>query len=596
MQINMDPQDEMGIINALEDFSERLFPLIKTREGKVKLAQSQVRRGYSYLQTTVPKNLLKALDYFHKAKDNYLQEDTIEGFVLALLNISQLYNSVGMHFAAKNYALAAFRMSVNKELIKRVENSLEMLLHSDFSQGSWFNAINIYFTYIKLREDSNFVEEDGTREWKPARDTAFILYVMNRSSIQFKYLIDNYIHQLDYVGEDIIKPIQRKIDSELQSEENYMKAMEKHLDDFPLNDIGEERIISFFALGSLWKIRFENKYEVTSVAEEYISAIQTILVEIALSEVDFHFLKSKIEIELSLNKNYLPPEQLPSNESIKWRSYICYTAATDPKRINLHSAFNMTSFRLFLESISLLRSEEFDTLFEDFFKKSKLETKQISVNLYQKIHRDVYIENDFEAFKSYSFNKETFNLNLPKENKVMTWNDSLSTKYDSLFSLEAIKNRFNNTQKCIYLTMEELKHDPEFPQWVNGFRSQGWKDWQIVVNIQNFMINYKVNMFESKPFDSDEQYIEHFQKMFYKYSDIDEKECYVNFPLAAFKTRDFVDQFNIGLPSILQTYGLETKLTTPNFGAIKDFLDIKFNMQVDDYHDNNPLREIPYNS
>lgn len=592
MQLNVDPEDGMGIIAALEAFSEKLFPLIEKREGKVKLAQSQVKRGVNYLNTTVPKNLLKALDYFHKAKDNYLQEDTIEGFILALLNIAQLYNSLGMHFAAKNYALAAFRMSTNNELIKRTENSLALLFFSDFRQGSWFNALNVYSKYIHLRLDSNFDKANSEGERNTTLDMAFMLYVMNRSSNQFKHLIENYIRHLDYVGEEIIKPIQKKIDEELRSDDEYNKAIERHINDFPFNDIGKERTICFFALGSLWRISFDNSYKMLAIAEEYISAIQTVLAEIALSDVDFHLLRSTIKIKLTLSDQYLPPEQLPSNKIIKWKVYVHYSEAVGVEKINQHSVFNLISLRLMLDNISVLKKDEFDKVFWKFFKEAKLDSKQVAINLYQKIHRDIYTDGNFKAFQSPSSEKVKFNISFPSENKVMVWDSSLSAKYNKAFSLEAIENRFNNMHKCTYLTLEELKKLPDFPEWLNNLRSQGYKDWQILANMQNFMINYKVQVFEKNEFNSEQEYVEHLQKAFHKFMNMDEKDCYVKFPLEAFKSKEFIDQFNISLSSVLNTYGLETKLMTPNFEAIKEFLDIRFNMSVDDYNKNNPLKDI----
>ncbi|WP_407307267.1 hypothetical protein, partial [Acinetobacter sp.] len=120
-------------------------------------------------------------------------------------------------------------------------------------------------------------------------------------------------------------------------------------------------------------------------------------------------------------------------------------------------------------------------------------------------------------------------------------------------------------------------------------RSKGYKDWQILMNMQNFMINYKVQNLEGKTFNSDIEQIEYLKKTFHKYMNMDEKDCYVQFPLKAFQSIEFVDQFNIGIISVLNTYGLESKLMTPNFKAIKEFLDIRFNLSSDDYNENNPL-------
>ena len=75
---------------------------------------------------------------------------------------------------------------------------------------------------------------------------------------------------------------------------------------------------------------------------------------------------------------------------------------------------------------------------------------------------------------------------------------------------------------------------------------------------------------------------------------MDEKDCYIKYPLEAFKSKEFNDQFNIGALSILSTYGLESKLLTPNFKAIKEFMDVRFNIRLDDYTENNLLQDIPH--
>lgn len=592
MHLNIDPNDEMSIINALENFSEKLFPLVNKREGKSQLAKLQITRGYSYLKTNEPFNLLKALDYFHKAKDNYLQEDTIEGYILALLNIAQLYNAIGMHFAAKYYALGAYRMSINKEFLKLTEKSLAMLFYSDYKQGSWFMAINIYSRYISLRLASNFDKDDFEEEGHITQRLSLILYFMNRSSIQYKYFVDDYTQHLDYIGEEIIKPIHSKIDFELKSEENYLSVILKEFDDFPLNDVDKTREINFYALGSLWNIKFDNNYKLTAIAEEYISSIQIVLAEVALSNIDFHLLKTKIELELVISEEYLPPEQLPSNDVIKWKIPICYFDGKDAIKIKEHTVFNIVSLMQIIDTISLLKRAEFKKLFWNFVQERQLDTKQSSVNLYQKIHRDIYTKEDLDSFNSKSFIKEKFDLKQPKENIVMKWKDSLSDKYDKEFSIQAIKNRFNNTYKCIYLTLNKLKTESDFADLIINHRNEGWKDWQIIITIHNFILNYKIRLFEKKEFISNEDFSQHMHTMMKKYSKLDEKDCYVKFPIEAFKSEEFENQFDVGLTVVLITFGLETKLVTPNFKAIKEFLDIRFNVKNDEYDENNPLRDI----
>lgn len=600
IQIASDPKDEHGITKALESFSDKLFPLVGEREGKIQLAKQQVQRAYSYLQTSEPFHMLKALEYFHKAKENYQQEDTMEGFILALLNISQLYNAVGMHFAAKYYALAAFRMSTNHQLIGRTETSLGMLFHYDFKQGSWFNAIVMFSKYIAMRFGSNYDASTAEQENENTTSLAFMLHVMSKLSNQFTYFIQSYFNYLNALsdgtdirfGDDIVKQSIQLIDLEIKTDDQLLQILENKINDHPLNDIGKERVVSFFALGSKWTIAFNNVYQMLSIAEEYVANIQIVLSEISLSGIDFHLLKTNIHITLQLSDTVKEPQQIGSNELIKWSVDVVHFNDIDVSKINQHSATNMGSLMYILSNISLLKSEEFTTLFGEFFQKAGLDTKQQSVNLYQKIHRDLYTKEDYDALSAINFQKEEFSLALPVENIFMTWQSSLSSKYDKSFSLDSIKNRFNNAEKCMYITLNKLTKNPEFHKFVIDLRNNGYKDWQIIGNMLSFMINYKTNHFDTKKFDSDQERFEHMQKMYTKYLNIDEKDCYVEFPLRAFKSSDFTKQFDVTIFSTLNTYGLQSNLTTPNFEAIREFLNIRFNMANDDYLDNNPLKDI----
>jgi hypothetical protein len=600
IEISNNPTDELGITATLEEFSAKLEPLVEERDGKIRVAQKQVKRGVTYLKTSLPFNMLKALEQFHLAKDNYQQEDTMEGFILALLNIAQLYNAIGMHFAAKYYALGAFRLSMNNQLVSRTEASFGILFHSDFKQGSWLNAIIIYSQYIRLRFESNYDPATSEMENANTRSLCFILYVMSTQSYQFSYFIQSYFSFLNNLndqsgiqfGDDIVKPSVEIIKSQIKSESQLFNALENLVDDLPLNDIRQERSISFFALGSKWTVAFNNTYGMVAIAEEYIANIQIVLAEIALSGIDFHLLKTELQITLELGDMVRQPEQIPSNELVKWKITVVYFNDSDPAKINQHSARNMGTLMFILSNISLLKSSEFTELYLNFFKKANLDTKQQSVNLYQRIHRDIYNEEDFDTLSIGHFQNENFGIDLPVEHEAMMPKDSLSAKYNHDSAITAIKNRFNNAKKGLYITLEELKKDPAFHQFIKGLRNKGWKDWQIISNMLNFIINKKIDHFEQKSYNTQEEYFSYRQKMHEKYMDLDEKDCYLHFPLEAFQSEEFMSYFDISYLSILAIHGLQSNLETPNFKAIREFMDTRFNMANDDNQENNILSEI----
>ena len=141
-------------IDSLESLVDNLMPFVSERKGNYELAKTYVERGVNYLHTTNPHDLAKTLKFFHKAKDLWLQEETKEGYVLGLLNISQFYSALKMNFAAKYYALSAAWFSINNnpdKLTKRITNAFGMLVYYDFKQGSWFHALEVFEYYINAR-------------------------------------------------------------------------------------------------------------------------------------------------------------------------------------------------------------------------------------------------------------------------------------------------------------------------------------------------------------------------------------------------------------------------------------------------------------
>lgn len=96
------------------------------------------------------------------------------------------------------------------------------------------------------------------------------------------------------------------------------------LTDNPLKDIGHKRIVNFAALGSRWEVSFNNDFITNSIAEEFISILQILLCEVALSDIDFHLTKGNVKIEIEINNSINSPEELPSDDSFHWKVFVPY--------------------------------------------------------------------------------------------------------------------------------------------------------------------------------------------------------------------------------------------------------------------------------
>ena len=229
------------------------------------------------------------------------------------------------------------------------------------------------------------------------------------------------------------------------------------------------------------------------------------------------------------------------------------------------------------------------------FEKNSLASKTLSSNAYQKMYRQIISEKEFDSLQRQHFQPVALNWPFPIENQVMKWKSELSSKYSQQQAIESIKNRFKNSHECIHLTLDKHKTNSDFQKFINELRTKGFHDWQIVLALMNYILNYKAQLKlreSGAKFKSDEEYVEALQKTFDKYLHMDEKDFYVDFPLDAFKTADFELQLKNLSVNVLRAAGLENKSRFPNFDAIKEFLDIRFNMKIDSTDIGNPLKDI----
>ena len=115
-------------------------------------------------------------------------------------------------------------------------------------------------------------------------------------------------------------------------------------------------------------------------------------------------------------------------------------------------------------------------------------------------------------------------------------------------------------------------------------------DWQIVMAIMNFMVDYKAQKaIEGRTFSSEAEYLRALQLAFNSIVEKDEKDSPGLFPLQAFQSKGFQIQLNQTAFIALPSFGLERKSRFPNFAAVRTFLNERFNMSQDNVDEHNPL-------
>lgn len=265
------------------------------------------------------------------------------------------------------------------------------------------------------------------------------------------------------------------------------------------------------------------------------------------------------------------------------------TSDSSPKQIREAVAHLVLSINLILSSLSLLQSEEFNEEFWRFYKEEDLAAKTLPDFQYQNLYQNIYTEESFVTGQRENFQemKITFEYS---ESTALKWENSVSPKYNHDKALEIIKGRYENCYAPIHLTIRNIKTDVRYDTFIRNLRAQGWLDWQIVLAIYNCILNYKTNGFiRREDFQTDDAFKQKFALVLNELRTMDEGQKYIPIGLDVFLGDDFGFHLKNNLILTLQTWNMENKSEFPNFRAIRQFLNIRFNFDKDDINNLSPL-------
>ncbi|TPG64632.1 hypothetical protein [Hymenobacter nivis] len=594
--IQVDETENELVIEALRDYVRRLDKeVVQEKKGAHQAARQLVAEGMEYLKSSNRTALLKALRDFHDAKDRWLQAETFEGYTLALLNIAQVYSAMDMHFAAKYYGLWAAWVSWQKgsrELLKRIAQGYGMAFHADFTQGAWFSALLDFEFYIMTRHEFDTQPLDAEEAEMPRKiitDYGFILYAAPVLAPHLQALAQAKLTATGYLKEDYLDELLAMLQTELP-EPKLREGLVRNFTDAPLSDMGSERTIRFHALGMEWHVHFLNNYELTALGEEFCAMLQILLAEIALSKADFHLPQGIVDITLELTTDVRPPEQLLEDQKSKWKVFVQHVESTDFEVVKLGIAWVTIALRSILHDISLLPVKEFDEAFWGLFSQGNLASKSMQVTSYQRMYRSMFSKESFDDLFRHLFSPVEAVPGFPNENAAMQLKAGLSKKYNQADALRLVAKRFKKVTRNLHVTLARLKQDAGFGPWLEGLRSEGWQDWMILWAMMTFMVNYKAQKaIEGRQFASGEEEQKALAVEFRRIIELDEIQAPGIFPLQAFQSRGFKRTLSHTPIAVLESFGLENKARVPNPKAVKKFLDERFNVQVDNDDEHNPL-------
>jgi hypothetical protein len=400
---------EPKAITAIEAFLEELQDAAVQSGNRHPAAKSLVSRGVGYLEAGGLFNLLQALNCFHKAKELWYLEHTKEGYILSLLNLSQVYSVLRMNIAAKYYALCAVWSTWHfndKSLFHRLSQGMGLLFAANFKQGAWVSAIDNFLLFLKTRDEflaGGWAGDDDKLFEKTLPDMAFMITSSKKLSPQLIHYINHLTGQWGDLWTVFLAPMTEELEKLLSEDKKIIDAARRQVVYEPLNDVGKERTIAFNALNIDWYFYFENTHQMNAIGEEFISAVQIFLCEIA--RVDKTILNGNKTVTVHLKKGEGYQSPLKHEQRDEWQVMIPAFDSKEQAKISFHYANIGTAIKSILFSLSPLTKEAFnDFFYKTLHEKEKVAQKALCTNTYQKVYQNAISEEDFNKSQRAGFN------------------------------------------------------------------------------------------------------------------------------------------------------------------------------------------------
>lgn len=575
LKIILEMNSEFSIPESYFELTEKLDNLLAKRVGGFAAAENCRKRAFLLRENG---RIIDAIDLLHRSKIDWYASETLRQALSMMLFLSSAYAELGLYFAAKNYALAvAFTALQNPqaEVKPLISVGLMRTATSDYLLGAFCSFLNL--SEIELLIHSVHAQNAGDLDNNPElQSVVFHLLtlkaVSKRLNPEFGKLIsskiDNWLPK-EWI-EDIFPIAKQNLQS--MSDEQLTEYFASELAGMPFGDLEPYRKVVWSALGVEWNISWENDYETTKQAEQFLAILQIYLAEVA--QVDLCLLKTTIEIQIELGTSQ-EVEEIPSNEKRIWKVTLPQTEtltleALRKRNIEIFSI----SIHILLEA-SLLPQDKYLEIMENLFKKG-LSSRIFVAQPYENLYSEFIREEDFNKFdrtlEENSFSDIVVEL---FEHEELKWNDDLGLTYSWEEAEQHLKNRYSNGSAQFQLAVELLKDSVNFKQIIEQLHEDGWLDWQIMSAITHVAMNYQSNL--RAKYVTDRRELEKiWQEVF------SGKVKWVTVPMEEFDKDKLLFCLRVSMLSTLKLLGLECHQLTPNLKAIDDFLRYRYNYWTDD--------------
>jgi hypothetical protein len=291
--------------------------LIAKRSGMKTAADLARRRAIAHIDAG---NFVAGIDELQRAKVGWFTGDTLDESILSMLVISDCYESLNLHYAARYYAAGALFVAIkqdNEHLLRRIGQASVKLADTFYSAGEGVTYIHAVGQALTLHNSVAESAGDWNKHSYVGRMVAhatILRAVAQKLAPNTLPFIDDAFNAWPLPKKEIAELIAMSDRSSWSS--TPIPEIESQIDaeigQFLLADVGERRTIVWSALGIEWTVSGSSNLEDWLAVQEVAASLQIAQVEFA--DVDLLIVRSNVFLDVAVSDVKTPQLlQLPDN-------------------------------------------------------------------------------------------------------------------------------------------------------------------------------------------------------------------------------------------------------------------------------------------
>ncbi len=534
-------------------------------------------------------NHLAAVDELQRVKTSYYSGETIDGAVLAMLLLSEQYEQLHLHIAARYLAASALYIASREEKAFRlVSKAAFRVAQTFYAAGEGLSSVYCAGLALDVHEKTTSDSEN----WEKHQHVQIGVYHSEVYRAISKRLAPELLGNVDSafatwpIDPHYLEPLRQSSDNAFggMGIANVENRIEEQLGVSPFLDIGIRTSYEWTALGIRWTVEHGPNEDERFAALDFVSTLQ--ILQADLADEDLVLVPSNVKLHLTRGDVPTPKmDPVPGNNDLAWN--VMMPRSHDSMDVREAGVHVMAVAVVVLRATSVMSDEAFDGLLRE-----RMECGLPGRALFVRPARELLaMVQPTLPPEVASMARPTLSRDIsPAGSTEMIPSALPGPGYSTEKARKLIATRYKYGPPSIKLTLPRLLLDLRTRELIAGLRVSGLLDWQILLVVCNIVVQWQIEKQLGRP--TSRGTLRAIQLAAKERMMRDEREDDPEFDLLAFDSQAISAQQITIIMLALQSWGLQNHRQMPDFEAIKTLLSLRYGFLRDDVEHDNPFPDV----